>query len=169
MSWDAIGAALADDFAFDPATLVQTIVRLIVAALLGGVLGWQREMHGKAAGMRTHMLVALGTAAFVLIPNQLGWDTADLSRIIQGIAAGIGFLGAGAILKRTDEGMIYGLTTAADIWLTAAIGIAAGEGRLLPAIVIAGLALVILSAAIHFGPKPLEEKGKEGEQRSNRA
>src|SRR5438270_13120373 len=90
---------------------VRMAVRLIVAVLLGGMLGYQREHTGKAAGLRTHMLVSLGAALFVLFPEQAGMTTADLSRVIQGVATGIGFLGAGTILKRTDEVHIHGLTT----------------------------------------------------------
>ena len=75
------------------------------------------------------MLVALGAALFVLVPQQAGVTAADMTRVLQGLVAGIGFLGAGAILKKGDEGEIEGLTTAAGIWLTAAIGIAAGMGR----------------------------------------
>jgi putative Mg2+ transporter-C (MgtC) family protein len=128
---------------------VRVTVRLLLAALLGGVLGWQREQAGKAAGLRTHMLVALGSALFVLIPEQAGVSSSDLSRVIQGIITGIGFLGAGSILKLTEPGQIYGLTTAAGIWLTAAVGIAAGLGREASAMLTTFLAFVILSLVPH--------------------
>ncbi|MBC7968105.1 MAG: MgtC/SapB family protein [Fuerstia sp.] len=121
-------------------------VRLLLAAILGGMLGYDRERAGKAAGLRTHMLVSLGAALFVLIPQQAGLSKADLSRVIQGIVAGVGFLGAGAIVKDSRGGEIQGLTTAAGIWLTAAIGIAAGLGREASAVLGAVLAVVILSA-----------------------
>jgi putative Mg2+ transporter-C (MgtC) family protein len=120
-------------------------VRLLVAVSLGGLLGYQRESVGASAGLRTHMLVSLGSALFVLIPLQAGMEIADLSRVLQGVTAGIGFLGAGAILKLTDENQIIGLTTAASVWLTAAIGIAAGMGREGTAVVSALFAFVILS------------------------
>jgi putative Mg2+ transporter-C (MgtC) family protein len=90
------------------------------------------------------MLVAIGSALFVLIPQQAGLSEAELSRVVQGIIAGIGFLGAGAILKGPDEKDLKGLTTAAGIWLTAAIGVAAGLGRESSAILCTVLALVIL-------------------------
>jgi putative Mg2+ transporter-C (MgtC) family protein len=114
--------------------------RLGSAAVLGGLIGAEREWVGKAAGLRTHMTVALGAAAFVLIAIEAGPGDGDLGRVIQGIAAGIGFIGAGTILKRNDEAGIQGLTTAATIWLTAAIGVAAGAGH-------AGLALVCVVTA----------------------
>jgi putative Mg2+ transporter-C (MgtC) family protein len=107
----------------------RVIFRMIVAALLGAVIGYQREVAGKPAGLRTHMLVSLGTALFVLVALEADFEKADVSRIIQGLAAGIGFLGAGAILKITEEHRITGLTTAAGIWMTAAVGVAVGLGR----------------------------------------
>lgn len=113
--------------------------RLLAALLLGAVIGWQRERAGKAAGLRTHMLVALGSALFVVGGTASGMNSADLSRIIQGIAAGLGFLGAGTILKREQKAEIEGLTTAAGIWMTAAVGVTAGLGR----IGLAGLAVLL--------------------------
>ena len=110
-------------------------IRLLVAMVLGGVIGIQRERSGKPAGIRTHMLVAIGAAVFVLGPMEFGMLSADLSRVIQGLVTGIGFLGAGAILKREEKGEIEGLTTAAGIWMTAATGLAVGLGRF-------GLALI---------------------------
>src|SRR5687768_5139230 len=119
-------------------------IRLITAALLGGLLGAERESVGKAAGLRTHMLVALGAALFVIAPQEAGLGEGDVGRIIQGVAAGIGFIGAGTILKLTDREEIKGLTTAASIWLTAAIGIATAVGPLWVAIVSAACAWAIL-------------------------
>jgi putative Mg2+ transporter-C (MgtC) family protein len=129
----------------DAEDITRLCVRLLVAVLLGGLLGYERESVGASAGLRTHMLVSLGSALFVLIPLQAGMNMEDLSRVLQGITAGIGFLGAGAILKLTDENQIIGLTTAASIWLTAAVGIAAGMGREGTAVVSALFAFVILS------------------------
>lgn len=113
----------------DAAQLARVTVRLLAAALLGAVIGYEREAAGKAAGLRTHMLVSLGAALFVLAGLESGMDPEDVSRIIQGLATGIGFVGAGAILKLDEERKIRGLTTAAGIWLTAAVGVAAGLGR----------------------------------------
>ena len=130
----------------DARQMLMVTIRLVAAAVLGGLLGAEREAEGKAAGLRTHMLVALGGALFVIAPSQAGLGAGDLSRIIQGVAAGIGFIGAGAILKLTDREEIKGLTTAASIWLTAAIGIAAGVGPLWVPILCATCAWVILAA-----------------------
>jgi putative Mg2+ transporter-C (MgtC) family protein len=128
----------------DSGQLLRVLVRLVVASLLGGILGLERQHEGKAAGVRTHMLVALGSALFTLVPLEAGWDIASVSRVIQGIAAGIGFLGAGTILKLSELHEIKGLTTAACIWMTAAVGVAVGAGRIGLALISVGLALFIL-------------------------
>ncbi|WP_263139823.1 MgtC/SapB family protein [Pseudomonas sp. RIT-PI-AD] len=123
----------------------QIVIRLVLAALLGGLLGFERSQKGKAAGVRTHMLVALGSALFVLVPMQIGAQGDAMSRVVQGIVAGVGFLGAGTILKHGENlAEVKGLTTAAGIWLTAAIGIAVGMGREVTAILSTLLALTIL-------------------------
>jgi len=125
--------------------LVRILVRLLLAAVLGFVLGFEREQQGKAAGVRTHMLVAIGSALFVLVPQQSGIVPADMSRVIQGLVAGVGFLCAGTILKQgRDEAQVQGLTTAAGLWMTAAIGMACGLGREVTAVLSALLALVVL-------------------------
>ncbi len=115
-----------------------------MAMLLGAMIGYEREAAGKAAGLRTHMLVALGSAMFVLVPLQAGVPLADMSRVLQGIASGIGFLGAGAIIKLNSEESIKGLTTAASIWMVSAIGVAAGMGREATALLATIFTLVIL-------------------------
>jgi putative Mg2+ transporter-C (MgtC) family protein len=129
----------------DSTETARIIVRLLMAGLLGAFLGYEREQTRKAAGLRTHTLVALGSALFVLAPLEAGMPQADVSRIVQGVAAGIGFIGAGAILKLTDQQQIRGLTTAASIWTTAAVGMAAGLGRFALATLAAILALITLS------------------------
>ncbi len=96
--------------------------RLLAAAALGGLIGAQREKVHSAAGFRTHILVSLGAALFVLAGLEAGFSSADTSRVVQGIIAGIGFLGAGTILKLADKGEVHGLTTAATIWVTSAVG-----------------------------------------------
>ena len=143
---DAVLQTLRSEFSDLPdlAQATRILVRLLMAALLGGVLGYERERHGKAAGVRTHMLVAMGAALFVLVPQQGGMDVADMSRVIQGIVTGVGFLGAGAIIKRHSEEDVQGLTTAAGVWMTAAIGIACGLGRETTAVLSTLLALVVL-------------------------
>lgn len=128
----------------DAAPLVRLLVRLIAAAVLGGVLGVERQYEHKSAGMRTHMLVALGAALLTAAAALGGVDAAGVTRIIQGIAAGIGFVGGGTILKMTDQHEVRGLTTAANIWLAAAVGAAVGGGWLVPAVLGTVLALVIL-------------------------
>lgn len=128
----------------DAEQATRILLRLLMAALLGGVLGYERERQGKAAGLRTHMLVAMGAALFVLVPQQAGMLVADMSRVIQGIVTGVGFLGAGAIIKRGSEEDVQGLTTAAGVWMTAAIGIACGLGREATAALSTLLALVVL-------------------------
>ncbi len=140
---NTVGAEFSD--VADVEQITRLLVRLLLAALLGGVLGYEREQQGKAAGVRTHMLVAMGAALFVLVPQLGGMALADMSRVIQGIVAGIGFLGAGAIIKNRSEENVHGLTTAAGVWMTAAIGIACGLGRELTAVIGTLLALVVLA------------------------
>jgi putative Mg2+ transporter-C (MgtC) family protein len=125
--------------------LARISVRLLVAVVLGGVLGFQRAHMGKAAGMRTHMLVALGATIVVLLPQLSGMSSADMSRIIQGTLTGIGFIGGGVILKLSEQHQIVGITTAASVWLTATVGVATGAGRLGLAVAGAILAYIILA------------------------
>jgi putative Mg2+ transporter-C (MgtC) family protein len=140
--------------------LTRVLVRLVLAAVAGAVIGLQRQHAHKPAGLRTHMLVALGSAVFVLVPMELQVPIGEVGRVIQGVAAGIGFIGAGAILKRTDEGDVLGLTTAAGIWLTAAVGVAIGLGGIGIALIATLLAWFILSVVAHLetrlggGPGP---------------
>lgn len=131
----------------DLALQLDLSLRLIVAAALGAAVGAEREIHGHPAGMRTHMLVALGAGLFtVLSIHGFGQDaagsTVDPTRIAAQIVSGIGFLGAGAILK--DGVVIRGLTTAASLWATAAVGTAAGAGEYVIATVAAVVILVSL-------------------------
>lgn len=152
-TWDVMKAAIADEFSdlsqADQAT--RAILRLLLAVLLGGLLGFEREHRGKAAGMRTHMLVALGSALFVLVPQLAGAQEDAMSRVIQGIVAGVGFLCAGTILKGgTDEGKVKGLTTSAGLWLTTAVGVAVGFGHLATAVLGTLLALLTLQVTPHF-------------------
>lgn len=145
--FDQVMATLANEFSDvpDAAQITRILVRLLLAAILGGILGYEREQRGKAAGVRTHMLVAMGAALFVLVPHQAGMEVADLSRVMQGVIAGIGFLCAGAIIKNQSEEDVQGLTTAAGVWMTAAIGIACGLGRESTALISTLLALAILN------------------------
>lgn len=134
----------------DGPQIARVVIRVIAAALLGALLGWERERAGKAAGLRTHMLVALGAAMFVLFPAEAGMAIGDLSRVIQGVATGIGFIGAGTILKRAESERVEGLTTAASIWLTGAIGMAVGAGQLWLSALCAVTAWTILYGLARF-------------------
>jgi putative Mg2+ transporter-C (MgtC) family protein len=130
----------------DFATQLDFAVRLIIAAALGALVGAEREIHGHPAGSRTHMLVALGSGVFTVLSihgfGQGPGAGIDPTRIAAQIVSGIGFLGAGAILK--DGVVIRGLTTAASLWATAAVGLAAGAGEYVIAAVSAGIILVSL-------------------------
>ena len=128
---------------------VEMVLRLLLAAALGAVIGYQRERAGKPAGLRTHILICVGVALFT-IGSLYGFGAvADPSRVAAGIVAGIGFIGAGAII-RTGEGIVAGLTTAATIWAVAAIGLAAGAGLYLVSAVTTVLILIVL-----FLPHPI--------------
>ncbi|MES2818241.1 MAG: MgtC/SapB family protein [Pseudomonadota bacterium] len=146
--WNEVSATLIAEFSDIPDASELTVLctRLLMAALLGGLLGYEREQKGKSAGIRTHMLVCMGAALFVLAPLQAEAQADAISRVIQGIVAGIGFLGAGTILKgQGDEDQVKGLTTAAGLWLTAAIGVAVGLGRESTALFSTLLALTVLT------------------------
>jgi putative Mg2+ transporter-C (MgtC) family protein len=147
--WDEVWQTLQAEFAdvADASQITRITVRLLMAAVLGGILGFEREHKGKAAGVRTHMLVALGAALFVLVPQTSGAESDAMSRVLQGVIAGIGFLGAGTILKNQqgDEAHVKGLTTAAGLWMTAAIGVAVGLGKEATALLSTILALAIFS------------------------
>ncbi len=125
------------------------IARLFLAGLLGAVIGFQREKVGKEAGIRTLALISIGAALFTVL-SIFAFENADTSRVASNIVVGIGFLGAGAIILR-ETGIIEGLTTAATIWATAAIGVAVGTGRYILAI---GATIILLGVLvlphIHF-------------------
>ena len=133
-----------------PDQLARVLVRLVAAACVGAIIGLQRQYAHKPAGLRTHMLVSLGSAVFVLAPLELHVPIGEVGRVIQGVAAGIGFIGAGAILKRNDESDVQGLTTAAGIWLTAGVGVAIGLGAIGVALLAMLLTWFILSVIGHF-------------------
>lgn len=125
----------------------RVLLRMVVAVVLGGIVGIQREQAGKPAGVRTHMLVCLATAVVVLVCIGIGMQHDAQSRVIQGIVTGIGFIGAGSILKLSEERDIQGLTTAAGLWLTAAIGIACGVGTIGIALITALVTVGLLALA----------------------
>ncbi|MGR4869244.1 MgtC/SapB family protein [Variovorax sp. LARHSF232] len=167
--WTAVLDTVAKEFTDidDVEHFTRVAVRLLLAGILGFALGFERETQGKAAGARTHMLVALGSALFVLVPQLSGAELADMSRVIQGLVAGVGFLCAGAILKNSNkEQDVRGLTTAAGMWMTAAIGMACGLGREVTAIISTVLALVVLALVPHFsrGLEGVMGNGRRQEQ-----
>ena len=132
-------------FGLRDSKLPHVIIRLLAAALLGAIVGIQRQTTRKPAGLRTHMLVSLATAAFVIACSGAGMSSDGVSRVIQGIVTGIGFIGAGSILKLSEQHEIRGLTTAASVWMTAAIGVTVGLGSLGIALMLTTLALIILA------------------------
>ena len=129
----------------DTRQVARILIRLLAATLLGAIVGFERERAGKPAGLRTHTLVCLGTAVFVLVCASVGMSSDGLSRVIQGIVTGIGFIGAGTILKGDEEHEIKGLTTAAGVWMTAAIGVGVGLGSIGVAALSTLLAVIILA------------------------
>lgn len=133
---------------------LEMVVRLSLATLFGGLVGLEREIHGKVAGLRTHALVSLGSALIMVISIDIyaayrGLAQVDPSRIAAQVVSGIGFLGAGAII-RFPKG-ITGLTTAASLWVVAGIGLACGAGFLKPALVTTALVFVVLVIFARLG------------------
>jgi len=119
------------------------VLRLLLAAALGAIIGYQRERVGKPAGLRTHILICIGAALFAVVSAYGFGMTADPSRVAAGIVAGIGFIGAGAIIRR-EGGIVEGLTTAATIWAVAAIGLAAGAGLYIVSAVTTAVVSIVL-------------------------
>jgi len=120
----------------------ELIQRLLLAALLGAVLGIERELKQKPAGLRTNILIALGSALFAILSIELAAGVGDRTRIVAQVITGVGFLGAGAIM-RTDSG-VQGLTTAATVWVNAAVGVAAGGGQYHLALAATGVTVAVL-------------------------
>ena len=130
-----------------PSSFLELLGRLTLAVALGAAVGLNRERLGKPAGLRTHALVSLGGALFTLIGLLLQPDDpATTGRVIQGITAGIGFIGAGVIMHRPDTQAVHGLTTAAAIWVVAAVGVAVGCGLWRISLTASGLTLLVLIA-----------------------
>ena len=148
----------------DAKQLLRVLTRLLAATLLGAAIGFQRERAGKPAGLRTHTLVSLGTL-LILSCSAVGMSLDGLSRVIQGIITGIGFIGAGSILKLSEEHAIRGLTTSASIWVTAAVGVAVGLGSVGVALLGTLLALIILALVGRLEHRIERQKqtGTEGE------
>jgi putative Mg2+ transporter-C (MgtC) family protein len=124
------------------ATEWEMVLRVLLATVLGGIIGFQREWSGKEAGLRTNMLICLGSALLTVL-SIIAFPDADSARIAAGIATGIGFIGAGVILHRTG-GSVVGLTSAATIWAVAGIGMACGTGKYIIAVGATVLAFLVL-------------------------
>jgi putative Mg2+ transporter-C (MgtC) family protein len=139
-----------------PTTFSDAILRLALAAALGGAIGLEREYRQKPAGLRTNMLIALGSALFSILSVELGAAAGSPDRVAAQVVTGIGFLGAGAILRSGEN--IHGLTTAATIWVNAAIGMAAGLGSYVVAAGAATLTLIVLGI-LPFIERRFEERG----------
>ena len=127
-------------------SLLEMIARFALAVALGAGIGFQRERAGKAAGLRTHILVSSGAALFTLVSiyGFSGAATVDISRVAAGVVVGIGFIGAGVILRGQREKEVAGLTTAATIWITAAVGLAAGAGMYLLSVIATAVTVGVL-------------------------
>jgi putative Mg2+ transporter-C (MgtC) family protein len=124
-------------------TLEVVLLKLLIAAVLGGAIGLERETHGRPAGLRTNILVSVGATLVVVVVGSIGKST-EVARAIAGVVTGIGFLGAGAIIKMGN--LVRGLTTAACIWLVAVVGIAVGQGLYGVAALTTGIAVFVLVA-----------------------
>jgi putative Mg2+ transporter-C (MgtC) family protein len=125
-------------------TFLDIVLRLLLAAALGAGIGYQRERANKPAGLRTHVLICLGSALFTVVSIFGFTDGVDTSRVAAAVVTGIGFIGAGVILRGIRGDHIVGLTTAASIWITAAIGLAAGVGMYLIAVIMAVVTVLVL-------------------------
>ena len=134
------------------------IIKLLLATLLGGLIGFLREIGGKAAGLRTHILVTLGSSLLAIISIYIGleFEGADVGRIAAGVVTGIGFIGAGAIIR--DRGQIRGITTAASIWICAAIGLTVGVGLYATAIAATAITLIVLEILRHIEKKYIKKE-----------
>ena len=154
--------------ALSQALQLELLLRLLTAAALGAAVGVERELHGKQAGLRTHTLIALGSALFTIMsihisqPNAAAYHTGDVSRMAANIVTGVGFLGAGVILH--SRGRIIGLTTAATIWVVAAMGVAAGAGDY-----VAAFGACVLVPLRWFEGRAAERRSRQGQARRNAA
>jgi putative Mg2+ transporter-C (MgtC) family protein len=153
--WNELTFGLPDGRQF-----AQVVVRLVATIIVGGLIGFQRETAGKQAGLRTHILVALGSTAFVLGALGAGMHEDAVSRIIQGIITGIGFIGAGTILKQ--ETRVKGLTTSAGVWTTCAVGVVIGLGELGVALIAAVLVLIVLTLVARFEARYIDPETRGG-------
>ena len=144
--------------------LWQDLLSIILATVLGAIIGVEREFHGKAAGLRTNLLICLGAAVFTIISREMAAETdGSLTRIAAQIVTGVGFIGAGAIIQ--DRGGVHGLTTAATIWLVASIGMACGAGLFKIAVITTFIAIIVLIGLGKLA-KPLDQFAEEYKKKS---
>lgn len=149
--------------------LMDMVLRLLAAALLGSLIGLERELRKRPAGLRTHMLVSLGSAGFLLVGYEIMFATAvgdpsariDPTRIVEGVIGGIGFLGAGSIIH--GRGSIQGITTGAAIWIAGAIGVACATGNFILAALVTGIALIIVVVLGFFEHRVIHDDGEKGQ------
>ena len=154
--WDEITFGLPEWRQF-----IQVVVRLAATIIIAGLIGFQREAAGKSAGLRTHIMVALGSTLFVLGCIGAGMKDDATSRVIQGIVTGIGFIGAGTILKK--ETRIKGLTTSAGLWTTCAIGVVIGLGELGIAMIGGVFAFIVLTGLAWFEKRYVDPEDRDDE------
>ncbi len=140
------------------------VLSVILAVIFGAVVGLERELSGKAAGLRTNILICVGAAVFAILSRYMAADHDSLTRIASGVVTGIGFLGAGAIIQ--DRGGIHGMTTAATIWVVASVGMACGA-RYYALAILTSLITVAVLLLLKIAEKPLEHYHKNSDQRRN--
>jgi putative Mg2+ transporter-C (MgtC) family protein len=145
----------------DSQHLAVVIIRLVAAMLFGSAIGFERQRAGKAAGLRTHILVTTGTSVFILacISSGMHTNSDGISRVIQGIITGIGFVGAGSIIKSEVDRRVQGVTTSAGIWMSAAIGVSIGLGLVGLAFFATILSLITLRVTVYFEGRPEKSDG----------
>lgn len=131
---------------------LEMVLRVLLAMVLGGILGFQRGQAEKPAGLRDLVLICAGAALFTVV-SVYGFGITDQARVAAGIVTGIGFLGAGVILRRDDSNVVKGLTTAATIWITAGIGMAAGSGMYILAVAVTVMVFLVLILPWRFNKK----------------
>ncbi|MDD3678362.1 MAG: MgtC/SapB family protein [Dehalococcoidales bacterium] len=131
---------------------LEMVLRVLLAMVLGGILGFQRGQAEKPAGLRDLILICAGAALFTVV-SVYGFGITDQARVAAGIVTGIGFLGAGVILRRDDSNVVKGLTTAATIWITAGIGMAAGSGMYILAVAVTVMVFLVLILPWRFNKK----------------
>lgn len=153
------------------ASVTEVAIRLAIAVLIGGLIGWDRQRSDKPAGIRTHMLVSLGSASFTLLGFEVGEHLSpahgpgfDPTRVLQGVIGGIGFLGAGAIIR--NNGHVSGITTAASVWVAGALGACAGVGAYVLALGTTVMAFAILTGVGLLEQRPGASKRDNGASRS---